>query len=363
MLRAAPTRSATGAPLALELTGAVVLAFVAALQTGCSSEPEAPSWDERVLEGQRFQDRGDYDRAEERYRQLLEEADDEEDRRYVQLQLARVAADRGNYDDAIARYTEVWSDAEEGSIPARAMYEASQLHREHLDAPGRSRELRTQIVRQFSGTTWAERSVESLAERYREREDWRGLRRDFDEMYEEVRDTPVAEDILYTVGNILNRDAENPDAALEYYQRLLENHPAGDLVDDTEWEAAQIHLRRQHWDAAIPLLRSLAEKVQASAWVGTYNSPHASKARYRLGFIHLTHLDDYRKGIEHFRTYLDDFPDNRRADDAAWHIAQAYRLLGDSENHRRALRRLVEDYPESRYARRARDQLDGTGQR
>jgi len=311
-----------------------------------------------MLEGRRFQDRGDYDRAGERYRKLRDGSGTAEDRRYAQLQLARVAADRESYEEAVERYATVWQNAEQGAIPARAMFEASDIYRKKLESPERDRALKRQIIQRFSGTTWAERSVESLADRYREREDWSGLRRDFDELYEQVRETSVAEDILYTVGDVLNRGADDPDGALEYYQRLLDRHPQGDLADDTEWEAAQIHLRRQNWGAAIPLLRSLAEKVQASAWVGTYNSPHASKARYRLGFIHLTHLDDYRTSIDHFRTYLDDFPDNRRADDAAWHIAQAYRLLGDTENQRRALRRLVDEFPESRYTRRARDQLD-----
>ncbi|MFB6375673.1 MAG: tol-pal system YbgF family protein, partial [Bradymonadaceae bacterium] len=151
---------------------------------------------------------------------------------------------------------------------------------------------------------------------------------------------------------------DRPEAALAYFHRVIDRHPDGRTVDDAEWAAARIYLRRQAWDRAIPLLDRLAARVDASWMVGTLNSPHASKARFELGWIHLLFLDDYAEAIDHFEQYLSDFPRNRRTDDSVWHLAHAHRLAGDMRAYRRALERLIEKYPESRYVERARQQLE-----
>jgi len=337
------------------------IVLVVLLASGCAPNATGPEWERRVVEAQRLQERGDYDTAEERYRRLLEEAETYRDRGYIRLQLARLAADRGRHETALELYRRVWSGAgsDSISIPARAMFEASELLADRLGDDERARTARLRIVRSFPETTWAERSVEILGAEYAERQDWEGLRRRFEKLYTQTRKTPVAEDLLYEVARTLHVDAADPEGALTYYRRILDDHPDGLLVDDAEWEAARIHLKRQDWSRAIPLLRSLARRVDSSSWVGTFNSPHASKARFRLGILHVTHLGEYREALDQFRLYLADFPNNPRADDALWHMAESYRLLDRPAERESVLRRLIEEYPESRHAGRARTLIRG----
>ena len=339
------------------LTALLCAAAVSSTILGCAAPEEQTRWESDILAAQRLHDRGDLSTAEQRYEELLERADDAEDRRYVRLQMARLAADRGETERALEVYRAVWSEPLDDSHGARALHEASRLVDERQDNPERARAMRRKLIRRYPESAWAERSVESLAEYYADREAWEALQSEFDQLYADVQTTPLAGPLLQTVGETLWRRAGRPDAALPYFLRVIEDHADGLVVDDAEWAAGRIFLRRQQWERAVPILRQLAKRVDASWLVGTLNSPHASKARYQLGFIHMTFLDDYAEAIDHFERYLADFPRNRRADDSAWHLGQAHRLAGDRGGYRRALKRLIEEFPESRFVEPARQEL------
>lgn len=324
---------------------------------GCAAKEHEVQWESDILEARRIHDRGEYSTAETRYRELLESADSTEERRYVRLQLARLAADRGETEEAIERYREIWRKAIDDSAGARSMYEASRLVIEKLGRPGDGRSMKRRLIRRFPDSSWAERSIEDLVAYHARREAWEALQSEVDSLYEDVRETSVADHLLQTAGEVLWQDGGRADAALGYLHGVFERHPDGEAVDDAEWAAARIYMRYQNWEDALPVLRRLADRVNASWLIGTFNSPHASKARFALGRIHLLFLDDYAEAIDHFEQYLSDFPRNRRADDSAWHIAHAHRLAGETDAYRRALTRLVEDFPESRYVDSAREQL------
>lgn len=329
---------------------------------GCTSGGDAEDWEERVLDVRRLQDRGSYDEAERKYRELLEAADDDEHRRYVRLQLARLARDRGAQQTALERYRALWAEPTDDEFSPRAMAEAAELLATDLEQERRALKLRRRLVRSHPESAGAESALSSLADHYAERGEWDELRDVFDALYNDVRDTPIADNLLFRAGETLEERAEEVDRALEYYERLLREHPRENMVDDAEWQAAQIYVDRQNWTRALELLERLAERVGTSWMIGTFNSPHASKARFELGFLHLTHLDAPETALEHFRTYLQDFPRNRRADDAAWHIAQAHRMMGEREEFHSALQALVDEYPESRHASTARDLLHRSDQ-
>lgn len=342
------------------IAAAAVVALLSVALAGCASKSkstETSNWDEEVLAAHRLQDRGKYEEAEERFRKLLEEAGDREDRRYVRLQLARLSAAREQTDEALQRYETIWSAEVDDEIGARAMYETSELLLNRSDQPERARALRRRLVRRFPESMWAERSVETLADYYQRNGSWDDLAEVFEELHAAVADTAVGDDLLFTLGEVFRDDAGDTDRALVYFERVMERYPKRDFVDDAEWAAARIYVGRQAWRRAVPLLERTAKRVDASWGVGTFNSPYASQARFRLGMIHLTHLSDYERALEHFRRYLEDFPRNARADDSAWHIAQAYRLMEQKEDYREALEYLVEEFPESRYVERANEQL------
>jgi len=336
---------------------AAVIWTCMSLGAGCANDSQQ-RWENDVLEAQRLHDRGEWATAERRYRTLLDRADDTEDRRHVRLQLARLAADRGDIERALERYRDIWSEPRDDAPGARAMYEAARLTADRADRPEEARSMKRRLVERYPNSSWAELSVEDLADHYADRGDWEGLRSEMDALYESVRETAVADHVLQTAGEALWRDAHRPGAALPYFRRVIDEHPDGETVDDAEWAAGQIYVRRQDWENALAVLGRLGERVQSSWLVGTFNSPHASEARYELGRIQLLFLDDYDEAIDHFERYLSDFPRNRRADDSLWQIAQAHRLAGRPNACRRTLKRLIEEFPESRHVDSARDTLE-----
>jgi TolA-binding protein len=369
----------------------VAAALFGATTGGCASGPsgedepiperpkESEQWERAINQAQNMEERGEYDSAEDRYETLREVADEADERRYAALQLAQLHAERGNPDEALAGYKKLWEASVDDAHGARAIFEGSQLveQQDQLECPTDTPDLQTTIVRdlpcpqlmqlklvrRYPASMWAERGVEQLADYYVDRGNWSGLTRAFEALHEAVRETEVADDVLFEAGLRFRNDRGDRETALGYFRRLLDAYPEALLADDAAWEAADICVARQDWACALPLLTDLSTRVRqtiAAPKLGTENSPYASKATYRLGFLHLTHLDAYGAAADHFRRYLSEFPDNRRADDSAWHLAHAYRLADERKAYRRALRDLIERYPKSRYADRARRELEGS---
>ncbi|MFB6264938.1 MAG: tetratricopeptide repeat protein [Bradymonadaceae bacterium] len=335
---------------------AVLALVMAGLVLGGCSGPETSRRDERALEAAELRDRGKLDAAEQTYRRLLESASSAEQRRRVRLQLARIAADRGRPTTALDRYEAIWSADRRDALGGRAMSEAADLLARRGDAD-RARELRRRLVVRFPKTNWSERAAEIIADAHREEARLDHLKRLFDRLHGDVRGEPVADNLLFLAAEALDETGRDGEA-VDWYARLLREHPEGNMVDDAEWELANIYLDHRRWRLARTLLRRVADRVYVSRFIGSYNSPWAADARFALGWIHLVHLDDYRRARRHFRTYVRKFPHTVRTDDASWHLAQTFRLQGRSRRFRRKLRSFIEDYPQSRRVDLARELLE-----
>ena len=285
--------------------------------TSCGGVEAHQAWERDVLEVQTLHDRNKYDEAEQRYRSLLEQADDPDQRRYVRLQLAKLALDRGNVQEAKSRYRSIWRETVEDAHGGRALDAHARLVRRTGD-DRRANQLLAKLITRYPETSWAEQAAQKLATWHNDHGQLAELPETFERLHEEVGQTTVGDDLWYVLARAF-AEASDPPTALLYFDRVIDEHPKGDRVDDAEWEAAQLHLARQEWGAAVDKLERVADRFIPSWFIGSYSSPHASKARYRLGFIHLTHLSDYETAIGHFEQYLDDFPANPRADDALLH--------------------------------------------
>lgn len=318
-------------------------------------------WNERVLDAGKMQDDGELDQAEARYKALLETSPDAEARRYVWNELAAISEERGDWKKALERYEKVWKEKIEDEDGGHALFRSSLIVTEHLGDAERGRVMKRRVIERYPKSVSAEFATRDLAAHYRDKQAFTAMRAELDELYAKVDGTPVADNILFEVGETLEVEADNPDAALPYYRRLYETYPDSGLADDALWQAAMIYHRRQNWPDALRLFSRLADNVETSWFVGSYNSPWANDARMQLGLTHLLYLDDYETALEHFERYADDFPTSIERDDAAWHIVQTYRLMGDGERYRESLGAFIEDYPESRYVREAHDRLAEIG--
>lgn len=337
--------------------GLVSLALVSSLAS-CAS-PRAMAWDRRALEAAELRERGDLERADDRYRELLESARNLRDQRHARLQLAEIEVERGRFEKALEEYRSIWSEPRRDAIGARAMWRASKMLDGEMDRKDRAEHLREKLITRYPTSSWSENAVDARVDSIRTGDDAPvdELRRFVRRLHGDVEDTPIADHLHFRAAMAL-REIGADEAAESLYRRQLRRYPDGSRADDAEWELAQLYLDAQRWNEAREILRRVARRVERSWFAGTYTSPWASPARYRLGLLHLTHLSNYDRALEHFRRHLRDFGTNRLTDDAAWGIVEAHRLADHRDRYRRELRAFLEDHPESRHARTARERLD-----
>jgi TolA-binding protein len=342
--------------IGIALTGLVCTSIVA---TGCKTS-RGPSWGERSAKAAGLQDAGDLESAEESYRRLLTDVDaGSRDARYIQTKLAEIAAERGRYQTALKRYRRAW-DGHTDETAASARFDAARLHARQLDQTDHAVDEWFAIIIHYPNTATAERAAERLGRHYAAANHPEAFARRADAIHPDIADAMGADNLLFWVAQSFERaDPESAsshprgDAAREWYRRLLRDHPNSSMADDAHWELARYFAEHQHWQPALQHYRRLAAMYRPSWFVGSYSSPYASRARYRLGEIQLLFTDNYAQAARHFRRYLSDFPTLRFADESAWHLTHIARLTGRGEAYRRRLRRFIDNYPRSRYVRRA----------
>jgi tetratricopeptide (TPR) repeat protein len=328
----------------------------------CGHDRFVHQWNDRVLATAKLQDSGELDKAEERYQQLLENAPDDGARRHVLNELAGISQARGEWEQALERYERVWSAPADDEAGAHALYQSSVIATVHMQAQDRGLTLKRKTIKRYPRSVSAEFSARDLADYYLKKRDYTGMKTEFDALYQATKQTPVADNVLFAVAQALEVEVEDEDAALLYYRELFTHYSDGGLADDALWQAAMIYHRRQDWQQANALFSRLADNVETSWFVGSYNSPWANDARFKIGLTYLLFLDDYPQAISHFERFIEDFPTSIDTDDAAWNIVQARRLMGDdrpkdNERYRQALTDFVQEYPLSRHVREAQRRL------
>jgi outer membrane protein assembly factor BamD (BamD/ComL family) len=327
------------------------------LQLGCSSNKPVHRWNDRVIEAGGVADDGDYAEARARYERLAKTAPGDEERRYVLVELGRLAEDQGEFDDALDYYERVWSQERDDEYGGEAMYRTALIQERHLNRAETSRQTRRRTIYSYPKSVSAEFAVRDLADHYLRRGALDQMGADFAKMYERVEGEPIGDNIMFELGRALEHSGDRDDAALAAYREVVRSYNDDSLADDALWQMSKIYRRHQMWQPALQALELCAAKMEVSWFIGDYNSPWANDARFQLGVINLLFLDRYDTAVGHFEQYLDDFPTSLFADDAAWHIIEAKRLSGDRQDYRDAMRAFIDDFPESRHVRTAKARL------
>ena len=102
---------------------------------------------------------------------------------------------------------------------------------------------------------------------------------------------------------------------------LIEEWPASDQAAEVLWDQGSRADSRGSWDAALEAFGTLASSGSSHA--------RAGQARMRMGQIHIAR-GDLQAAAEVFDDYLEDFPDGRRWDEAAYWSARTRLGMGDT---------------------------------
>lgn len=329
------------------------------LASACSSRRFIHVWNERYVEAARAHDRGEYDDARAHYDQLLKHAPSDETRRLALYQMAMLAEDRGDIDEAIERYTAIWREEIQDEHGARAASRAVVIEQERHGARDRADELRVMIVTRFPEHIPAERALRELAGAAKASGDVVAFEAYLEEVIAACAGTDLEDYAMLTLARWRYHECSDTQGAVDVLEALVALDENAKLADDAIWELATIYRETEQWELAVEQLRRLVKGYQGESYfIGDYNSEWADDARFDSAEILAKELGRSEDAIAEFELFLKEFPDSRRRDDAAWRIVEIRRGLANQRKYKRALQRFVRDFPESRYAARARTELD-----
>jgi len=117
----------------------------------------------------------------------------------------------------------------------------------------------------------------------------------------------------------------------------------GEYETESAYKAALQDYRNRKYEQAIGEFSEILTVAPESEW--------ADNAQYWIGECYYG-LGNYEQALKEFEKVLS-YPESEKDDDASFKIALCYIKLGDDERAREALRKFLEDYPESEYVPRA----------
>ncbi len=270
----------------------------------------------------------------------------------------------GRFDEALALYRE--AEAHQGT--ERAAFAAWRQAKLIIEGQGRLVEGRAALKRVID--TYPRYSAADKAAKYL------GIRRqpaELDDRGNDVevvrwmrdaadrhRETTVGDNLLFFAAWAQVFRLGDLGGARETLRTLADRYHVTPLLDDALFLLAAIERRQGRVDEAIAVYEALLRlRVDQDYLVGDFRAKRLDDAALAVGLVHLHLRRDAPAAVTAFRRVIDEFPTSVFRDDAYWGLAGAQDFAGDAAGSRETLRALLGERPDSRYARRARDVLDG----
>ncbi|MEL6179795.1 MAG: tetratricopeptide repeat protein [Myxococcota bacterium] len=319
---------------------------------GCGRQEERYRWERALLAADRLADHRDYQAAREAYIYLssgeMAEHARQAELRYVQYRLAYLYEREGNYRDAILGYQELWSGDIRDETAAKAMYRVGYIFYAPLGRHEDGLDTWERVMVSMPETIAAGKALREILSHY-DREGAPRQALDFIErLYPRLFDTPIGDNLMYRYGQRL-RALGAYAAAEAAYRRVIDVHAASGLVDDAQWELAELYQTQERFTDALLILRFITENRESSWIVGTYDSEYVDDARFQRGIIYLDRLNAHAKAEREFARFLDEFPESLLRDDARWNIIQSRLARNDAQGARSGCNELTRIEPESRW--------------
>ena len=322
---------------------------------GCATPaaPE-PTWSDEFLAAMRLPAA----QAEPEVAALARRAPERAQARDARFELARFALRRGDIALAEERFEALWTEGIEDHITSRALYESARIELEHHQRREEAIALLHRAIAQTAPWAGTELALSFLTKIEREAGNQQTLIEDLSRIAAGLKNERLKAQLHLTIGELRHADLQDDEGALNAYRDAATSCESCSASDEALWRMAEIYSAHQNFSAAIRALAIVAERTDASWFVGSYNSHRAADARFERGRIHLLFLEDYDAASDHFERFIDTFPHAMRRDQAEWHLVEIARLSKSPGAYQRALRRFVSDFPESRLADQARQRQE-----
>jgi TolA-binding protein len=166
-----------------------------------------------------------------------------------------------------------------------------------------------------------------------------------------VRGSELHQTTLLVRARLLEEQNKLSEAEQAFFELArLYPYPKGSYWDDALFAAAHLQELRGDYAAAVATLSSLVGERETSYISGSYERSRYAQAQFHVAELYRDRFNDFASARRAFRKTFDEYPKSTLRDDALWQEALIAKRLSDTSGICSALRVLVNELPESRFA-------------
>lgn len=328
--------------------GFAIVGLSAMWLAGCAAHSDG--FAKAKAAGDRASTAGRLDEAAANYRRAAEATNKPHDQEQGYFLEAATLERAGRVPEAMKAYEAMEKRFPSGDHAARAAFERARLEIDHGDRAKGEAMLEAALFR-YPNSGMARDVLRKVIRIHETNAPGSGIAFT-DKAMGALGKSELAENIGYRKAELLRdagRDVEARDAFIANAEKFP--YPGGTLTDDAWFHAAELSEKLGDPKTAVSCLQSLlAPREPSSLGQGSYERPRYSQAQFHLAEVYRDKLGDSAGARREFRKLVDKFPTSTLRDDALFQEALLAKRAGDEGETCDAARKLVRDFPESRYA-------------
>ena len=264
---------------------------------------------------------------------------------------ARAQGRAGLWAEERRSYERLVADSPSGPRTVRARFDLAELDIEHGDA-ARGWKTLEQIARQHPAHGLSRPTIRRLLQHAEDGGGDAAALAWLDTRGAAFRGTELDEAITYERARALERLGRKQESHDTFLATAREHpYPSGGLTDDAYWHASAIDEELGRYDEAVAHLRELLSSREPSGAWASYERPRYSEAQLKIALIYRDDLKNRSAARREFEKLYALHPTTIKRDDAVWAEARLAREDGDQDTACKLAKRLLSEFPESRYAR------------
>lgn len=257
--------------------------------------------------------------------------------------------------EARAVYAKLIAESPSGPRTPRAVFDLAEIEIAHGDA-ARGYAMLDEAARRYPAHGLSRPSIRRLVQHVEDEGGPTAAIAWLDARAAAFRKTEQDEVISYERARALDRAGRKQEAHDAFLADARRHpYPFGGLTDDAFWRAAKIDEEAGRYEEAIAHLRELLSSREPSGAWASYERPRFSEAQLRIALIYRDKIKDRAAARREYEKLYALHTTTINRDDAVWGEALLARLDGDQATVCKLAKRLLDEFPESRYARCAHD--------
>lgn len=288
----------------------------------------------------------------------------------VLWQIADELRSRQYFEEAIAVWSDLINYEPTHPLARKAAPLIATVYRDNLNRPLRAVEILLEInFRSGGNDTDSQNAVFQTGSALRQQQRWVEALSVLETFADCFPRHPEAGRALTLVGQI-HQVNEAWQEAIRTYQRVINEYPSGNWVQEAKWAIADCMINLSQWRVAMTAYEEYVQAYPKDARVGEAqrrivvlkdliryqtlvdeaNQRKAFDAQFQIARIVQEQLSNNQKAIIEFRKVTANWPASHLADDALYAVGSVYLSMGETRKARESFTEMALRYPDSNLA-------------